>query len=418
MSVERALPERRRLIFVNRFFYPDESATSQILSDLTCGLAQRGFAVQVICSRQLYDDPGAILPTSEVTFGVQVHRLGGTRFGRQRLLGRAFDYLSFYAACALRLLRVVRRRDIVIAKTDPPLVSVVCALATKWRGATLINWQQDVFPEVASLLGANPLPTVLDAVLRRIRNWSLQVARMNVVIGSRMREHMEARGVPGARLRVIENWADASGVTPKSPSSSQLRHQLGLVDRFVVGYSGNLGRAHEFDTLLAAALALRTAPEFVFLIIGSGAKMPGFKQAVADLELTNVVFVPYQARESLGDSLAAADVHVVSLLPALEGLIVPSKFYGILAAGRPVAFIGDPEGELARIVRAAACGIAVETGNSTEFVRQLRCLRDDASLRAAMGERARCLLTDSYSLNDGVRKWESLLADVSSVGGL
>jgi glycosyltransferase involved in cell wall biosynthesis len=145
--------------------------------------------------------------------------------------------------------------------------------------------------------------------------------------------------------------------------------------------------------------------------------MPGFKQAVADHGLSNVEFLPYQARESLGDSLAAADVHVVSLLPALEGLIVPSKFYGILAAGRPVAFIGDKEGELARIVRAAACGIAIERGDSAELVRQLRRLRDDASLRHGMGDRARHLLTQSYSLDAGVCKWELLLADVSAKGG-
>jgi colanic acid biosynthesis glycosyl transferase WcaI len=240
--------ERRKLIFVNRFFYPDESATSQILSDLARGLAQRGFDVQVICSGQLYEDPGANLPTSEITFGVRVYRVGSTRFGRQRLVGRALDYLSFYAACARRLLRSLHRGDIVIAKTDPPLISVVCALAAKWRGATLINWQQDVFPEVASLLGANPLPSVLDAILRRVRNWSLRTARMNVVIGGRMREHLAACGIPGSRLCVIENWADASGVAPKSPSTSALRLRLGLLDRFVVSYSGNLGRAHEFDT--------------------------------------------------------------------------------------------------------------------------------------------------------------------------
>jgi len=108
----------------------------------------------------------------------------------------------------------------------------------------------------------------------------------------------------------------------------------------------------------------------------------------------------------------------VSLLPALEGLIVPSKLYGILAAARPVAFIGDTEGELARIVREAACGFAIETGDSADLVRQLRCLRDDASLRVKMGERARSLLTESYTLNAGVGKWELLLAELRAVGAL
>jgi colanic acid biosynthesis glycosyl transferase WcaI len=402
-------PGRFKLIFVNRYFAPDQSATSQILTDLAAGLAQRGFNVHVVCAAQLYDDPDARLARSERLAGVTVHRLVTTRFGRHRLAGRAIDYASFYVSCAFKLLILLRRGDIVVAKTDPPLVSLVCALAVKVRGAALVNWQQDVFPEIASLLGANPLPRWLDVLLRRGRDASLRAAKMNVVIGSRMLQYFIRGGIPAAQLCVIENWADAQKVMPKLPSASELRARLGLLDRFVVAYSGNLGRAHEFETILGAAKALESDPVFAFLIIGGGAKIPAFKQAVADCGLNNVRFLPYQPREALDDSLAAADVHVASLLPSLEGFVVPSKFYGILAAGRPVVFVGDPDGELSRIIHAWKCGLVVNVAAGDELATQLCRLQSTPNACAAMGRRARELLNEKYDTRTGIEKWSAML---------
>jgi colanic acid biosynthesis glycosyl transferase WcaI len=400
---------RAKLIFVNRYFAPDQSATSQMLTDLAGGLAQRGFDVHVICCAQLYDDPDARLVRSEQSAGVTVHRIATTRFGRRRLPGRAIDYASFYISCAFELLKLLRRQDIVVAKTDPPLVSLVCAMVVKLRGAALINWQQDVFPEIASLLGKNPLPRWLDALLRRCRDASLRAAKMNVVIGSRMLEYFVRSGIPATQLCVIENWADPEKVMPKLPSASALRARLGLIDRFVVGYSGNLGRAHEFETLLGAAKALESEPVFAFLIIGGGAKIPAFKKAVADCGLKNVCFLPYQPRDELCDSLAAADVHVASLLPSLEGFLVPSKFYGILAAGRPVVFIGDPDGELSQIIQASKCGLVVQVSAGEELALQLTGLRAAPNACTLMGRRARELLDEKYASTTGVEKWSALL---------
>jgi glycosyltransferase involved in cell wall biosynthesis len=404
---------RKQLIFVNRFFYPDQSATSQILHDLASALARRGFCIHVLCSRQLYDDPEARLPASETIDGVQVHRLRTTRFGRGRLLGRAVDYASFYLGAALALWKLVRRGDVVVAKTDPPLISLVCAVAVRLRRGLLVNWQQDVFPEIASHLGVNPLPRPIDAVLRRWRNASMRQAAVNVLIGVRMREHFARMGIPREKLMVIENWSDSTAIVPLAAHASRLREEQGLRDRFVVGYSGNLGRAHEIETLLGAAEALRDTPEIVFLIVGGGARMAALRGAVAERSLGNFRFLPYQPRDRLGDSLAAADVHLASLIPALEGLIVPSKFYGILAAGRPIVFVGDADGEIAREIRAADCGLAVGIGDSVGLARSLRLLRQDTSLRLAMGQRARRLLTDRYDVGIGVDKWAAVFTGLT-----
>jgi|SRR5579883_1853167 len=405
------MSEKARIVFVNRFFFPDTSATAQLLSDLAFALASSRFEVHVVCSRQLYADPDAKLLPRESIRGVRVHRVASTRFGRARLPGRAIDYASFYLTAGWTLARLLRRRDVLIAETDPPLISLVACLAAGLRRATLVNWLQDVFPEVASRLGANPLPPVLDRSLRVLRDASLRAARCNVVLGERMRDYIVGR-VPQARCRIIENWADTGGVTVVPAERSELRQRLGLTGRFVIGYSGNLGRAHEFDTLLGAARLL--PPEVAFLFIGGGQKHRKLEARVAQEGLRSFYFAPYQPRESLSDSLAAADVHWVSLLPSLEGLIVPSKFYGVLAAGRPVLFIGDEQGELARVINATGCGAVIKAGDSPALARIIEALRSDPYEVHRMGSVARQLICNRYGMSAAIDHWIALLTEVQS----
>jgi colanic acid biosynthesis glycosyl transferase WcaI len=398
-----------KIVFVNRFFHPDQSATSQLLTDLAVGLAQSGHRIEVVCSRQRYDEAGANLKRADSTDGVSIHRVWTTNFGRHRLFGRAFDYATFYMSCALSLLTILKRGDTVVAKTDPPLISIIAMAAARLKGAHLINWLQDIFPEVASRLGANPLPRALDALLRRCRNRSLLSARMNVVLGARMYEWLLGFGVPASNIRIVENWAEAAQGIPKSVNQSMLRAKAGLRDAFVVGYSGNLGRAHEFQTLLEASALLQGDPNIVFLMVGGGAGMTRLQKIVAQRGLKNFRFLPYQPRDSLADSLAASDVHWVSLIPSLEGLIVPSKFYGILAAARPVIFIGDPEGEIARAIRAAQCGSTVAVNDADAFAQVVRDLKADPARRSRLGENGYHCYSERYSARRALGQWTDII---------
>ena len=400
---------RFKVIFVNRYFFPDQSATSQMLSDLAFGLAKRGFSIHVLCSRQRYDQPRANLAALEVINGVTVHRVWTTRFGRDRLAGRALDYLSFYISSAWILPKMLNRADIVVAKTDPPLISIVAMMAAKAKGARLINWLQDIFPEVATQLGNNPLPRWVNAIVRRVRDSTLRAADMNIVLGERMREFVERLGIPAAKICVVENWAD-NDAGPPGEAECTLRKQLGLAGKFVVGYSGNLGRAHEFQTLLDAAALLDADKDIAFLMIGGGVGMTALKQAVERRRMGNFQFLPYQPRITLPDSMTAADVHWVSLLPALEGLIVPSKLYGILASGRPVIFVGDPDGEVARLIGPANAGVSVAVGDARDLARQIVELKSDSGRCALMGRNGYRLYRDNFTPNRALARWGDILA--------
>jgi glycosyltransferase involved in cell wall biosynthesis len=370
------------LLFVNRYFHPDHSATSQMLSDLSFHLAERGWRVEVVTSRQRYDDSSAKLPPRETVRGVVVRRVWSTRFGRGFLPGRAIDYVTFYASAFFALFRRATRDSTIIALTDPPLISVVAAVAAILRRATLINWTQDVFPEVAEALGMRAL-----RVLRRIRDWSLRRAKVNVALGDLM-----AARLPHAV--VIHNWADVSLHSVDIPHA-----------RFVLGYSGNLGRAHDARTMLEAIRALRDDDGIEFVVTGGGAQFESLRAE----RLPNVRFAGYAPRERLSESLSSADAHLVTLLPALEGLIVPSKFYGVLAVARPVLFVGARDGELARIIHSYDCGFIIEPGDGEELARRIRELAGDRDRARAIGLRGRRLYEERFAPHIALAAWERVL---------
>ncbi|MBE0622165.1 MAG: glycosyltransferase family 4 protein [Burkholderiales bacterium] len=402
-----------RVIFLNRYFYPDHSATSQMLSDLAFFLAAAGHEVCVVTSCQRYDDPAAMLPPHERVDGVEVFRVRTTRFGRDNLLGRASDYATFYLAAGWRLWRIARSGNVVVAKTDPPLISVVAAFVVLGRGARLINWVQDVFPEVAEALGVRALSGPQAGLLRRLRNGAFRSAAANVVLGERMAEVVARAGGLAERIRVIPNWADMEAIRPVAAADNPLRHEWGLDGKFVICYSGNMGRVHEFGTILDAAQRLAGKAEaIVFLFIGGGAQRRMVEDEVRRSGLANVQFRPYQDRAGLSYSLGVGDVHLVSQRPEVEGYVFPSKLYGILAAGRPVVFIGDAQGEISALVEREGIGAAVRQGDAAGLASGLVRLAGDAALREAMGVRARTLLCERYDKRIAFKAWQELLGEL------
>jgi colanic acid biosynthesis glycosyl transferase WcaI len=400
-----------KIVFLNRYFFPDHSATSQLLSDVAFHLADAGYEVHVITSQQLYDSPTTRLPKLERIRGVQVHRVWTSRFGRSRLVGRASDYLSFYLSAALELFALAQRGTVIVAKTDPPLISVVAGWVARLRGARLVNWLQDVFPEVALELGVKVLRSPLGTWARVLRDASLRAAVANVVLGDCMAERVRARGIDAGAIKVIPNWADGDAITPLASENNPLREQWGLANKFVVMYSGNMGRAHELGPIVEAAQALRHEASLVCLLVGDGAGRAPLEREVAEKELPNVLFRPYQPREQLRYSLTLGDVHLAALKPELEGLIVPSKAYGIFAAGRSMIFMGANDGELGRLLREFDCGEVVQSGNGKALATSIVRMMSNRERTRAMGLRARELFDRRFSKVVALAAWEKVLTE-------
>ena len=402
------------IIFLNRFYAPDHSATAQILSDLAVDLAARGHDVTVIASRALYGQDRGLLPRHETIDGVTVLRVT-TPSTRRAMVGRVAAYLSYLVFAPIMAARIARRGSVLVAKTDPPLLSVPIAMVAWLRGAVLIAWLQDLYPEIAVAYGIRIAQGPVGRGLTALRNSSLRHAARIVAIGELMADRVADIGIARARIAVIPNWSNDAGIVPLSNRSPDLRAAWDIpATAFVLAYSGNLGRAHEYDTLLAAANALRTRADIVFLFVGGGHMSERLAAQVAALGLTNFRFVPYQPREKLSESLATGDAHWISLRPDFEGLIVPSKVFGVCAAGRAVIAVCALDGELPRLLVPAGAGVAVAPGDDTALAEAIVALADDRARTVAMGRAARALLDGGYTRVHALTRWLGLL---DSIGG-
>ena len=344
-----------RLLFINRFFYPDQSATARLLTDLAEELASQAIGVTVVTGRVGYLDGEQIGSPHDCYKGVTVERVWSTRFGRRSALGRLADYVSFYMSAGWATVRS-RNIDCLIVWSDPPLLSLLAAFLRPLKGWKTICWLQDVFPENAVRAGILK-DGWLARTLTRIAHWSLQASHRIIVVGRCMERHLLLAGVPQTRVVRISNWADGECLTPVAPDENWFRKEHDLNGHLVVMYSGNVGIVHDADSLLRVIRSLRGMPEVCFVFMGYGKGKAQLEECGRREGLTNLRFIEYQAQQHLRFSLSAGDIHLVSLRTNMEGLSVPSKVYGIMAVGRPVVFIGPQGSEVACVVREAGCGL-------------------------------------------------------------
>lgn len=400
-----------RVVAVNQFYAPDHAATSQLLTELCEDLASRGDDLTVIASRGGYLGGGPPLPAREIRSGVHVERPFATRFGKATMAGRLADYLTFWGSSVTRAI-LARRPDVLLVLTTPPMIAAGGALVALARRLPLVTWVQDVYPEAAVALGVlsprGPATRALDAMGRATHHAAARI----VALSEGMAERLAAQGAPRERLRVLPNWSDGRVVRPLPRENHPFRRAHGLEDRFVAMYSGNLGAGHDVATFVAAARRLeRSLPELVVLFIGEGARKAEAQQLARGLE--NVRFLPYQPHDKLGESLSAADVHLISLREDLAGLLVPSKLYGALAAGRPVLYLGPPSCEVARVLREDDLGWAGRPGDVDGLCRALEDAVRNRAVWADRGDRARQIFSLRYDRPISSARWRDLLHEAS-----
>ena len=402
-------PTASRLIFVNRYYWPDEPATAQLLTDLAEALAARGHRVTVITSH----DGTPETHRRETRRGVEIIRVSSTRWGHRQLAAKAVDYATFALGIVRALRSEARSGDRIIAMTDPPALALFAAAATRRKGAITICWLQDIFPEIALALSPGRVLARLCSPWIDRRNADWRRAGACVAISSDMAAMVGESGVPADRIGVIPNWAPGrDALAPVTHERNPLRHQWGLEGKFVAAYSGNLGRVHVFDPLLAAAVLLRDEPRILFLFIGTGPQRQALEERTRKLGLTNVLFQPAQPQARLAESLSVADVHLVTLRPGCERLVFPSKVYGIAAVARPLIYVGPLQCELARTIQQNGFGIAVSVDDTAALAGALRAVQADPARCAAMGGAAARWSAQQGGLGAAVTRWENLLATV------
>ncbi len=396
---------RLRLLVLNQYYRPGVEATAHLLTEL-CEELARDHDVTVITGRlRDYEDE----PDYEVCNGVEIVRVHSTSFDRAPLHRRALNYFTYLGRALRRGLRA-RRPDVVLCMTDPPMVGDVALLVARRFRRPLVVISQDVFPEIAVELRRLTNPVLVRALDILIR-WYLRRATRVVAIGETMRMRLEAKGVPPSRLRVIPNWADTSAIVPQERDNAWAREHE-LVDRFVVMHSGNVGHAQDLETLIRATPTLRDLDGLAVVVVGFGARHAYLESLRDELGADAVRFLPYQPRELLSLSLSSADVHYVGLARGLAGYVVPSRLYGILAAGRPVLVAADPASETAQLVRHVGCGIWVPPGDPAAVGAAIRDLAAGEHDLVAMGRRGREYVEAEAGRDAAFARYRALLEEL------
>ena len=366
------------ILFINRVYPPAKGATGDMLQGITESLAARGWDVSVLTTSESGE------PKNSTRRGVRILRAGGA-LSRRNVLLRAVSYVFMIPWLMTRAL-LLPRTDFVVTMTDPPMLVVVGLVMKFFKHNRVIHWAQDLYPEVAEELGVLPRGNALTNLLRRLSTEALVRGDAVVAIGRCMASRLTARGVSYAKISIIPNWAPP--IQSLDRSNNPFRRAHGLEGQFVVIYSGNMGLAHEFDTVLDAAESLR-GHRVVFLFIGEGPRRVEVEAAARLRGIENIRFLPSQSADKLSESLSAADAHLVTMRPNLCGLVVPSKVYGVLAAGRPCLFVGPADSEAARLIRETDSGFVVEPGQSAQLASEILDWAGNPTLHAAACRKAR-----------------------------
>lgn len=375
-----------RIALLNQFFWPDTSATSQILSDTARFLAEE-HEITVICSG---NGVASTNGNSGFATGVSTIRTRSSGFSH-RTTYRISSYVSYLAGSLYWGLKS-KRPDVYVTLTTPPVLPILGSLLTTLRGAKHVIWEMDVYPDIATDIHYLKPGGLIDRVSGSALDWSRRRAHAIIVLGHDMKDRLTARGISEHRIHVVENWADGSEIRPLPFPDGPL----------VIHYSGNLGLAHETETIQEVIRRLANHPNFQFVFAGGGPRRSALEEFCRSQEIFNVDFRTYCKRSELGTSLAEGHLGLVTQLPQTVGSVVPSKIYGIMAAGRPLLFIGPAESTPARHIRRFQCGWHIQAGDVDGLESLLFQLSGNRHLLCEAGSRARRAFESTFDLSFGL----------------
>ncbi|MCA9137976.1 MAG: glycosyltransferase family 4 protein [Planctomycetales bacterium] len=375
---------RRRIVFLNRSYWPDIEATGQLLTDLCRGLSSH-FDVHVICGQPNSPEPGSsyLQVGAEEREGVTIHRLAHRQFQKKNPFGRILNLVSFFISTRRYLKQHDLGADVVVSETDPFLLPIAGAEHARRVGAEHCVYLQDIYPDVAEAVGKVRVPLLASFLRRKLRAAYKDASRI-IVLGRCMRQRLTNQpwGIHRDKIEIVPNWSDCRKISPIHHDENQFRKRLGLDDAFVVMHSGNMGLTQRLEVLISAAAQPNWPARAKLLLVGNGASRGKLLEHTASLNLPpgRVEFIHYQPRNKLAESLTAADVHVVSMHQNVTGCLCPSKLYGIMAAGRGVIAIADPKTDLCQTIIERDLGWCVKPGNPSAIADAVAAAETEARL--------------------------------------
>jgi hypothetical protein len=390
--------DRKTLLVFSQTFVPDPASVGQHMADVAFEMGRRGHRVIVYTANRGYEDPSVKYPPREFRHGVEIRRLAFSSFGKKNLIIRALGTLTFLVQCVVVALFTRNLRGIFFS-TSPPLIGAAAGLAKMIRRVPIAYWAMDLNPDQLIAMGKVGRYSLTAKVLERVNRFILRRSDVVFALDRFMAGRLRQRGVTESKMVVMPPWPHEEHMdVPPDQATNPFRVGHGLAGKFVIMYSGNHSPANPLRTLLDAAVRLKADDSLRFLFVGGGLGKREVEQHIREHQLANAVSLRYQPLSELGNSLGAADVHVVSLGDNMVGIIHPCKIYGAMAVGRPILFIGPRPSHVSDILEEHGIGWHVSHGDVEGCVRAIEAARATAPAELArMGELARSVLRERVS---------------------
>jgi glycosyltransferase involved in cell wall biosynthesis len=403
--------EPTRVVILNQYYVPDVASTGHLLHELAVELVELGFEVEVLTGRPSYGPPETWqdCPLKETVDGVKIRRLKVARFDKNFLPGRAFNYLTFVIPMILSVLLKSRRDTVYLYTTNPPFLGAIGWFVSLFRTHHYVTLLHDAHPQLGIWVGTFKKGSLIDRVWMALNRRKYRRTKEAIVLCSAAKE-LVAKTYPIApeHVHVIPNWADGEDLYPISKSESGIARDNGLIDDFVLLYSGNMGLYYDFDTVLEAAALLKDEP-FKLVLAGGGGKRNAIEKHVKDHGLENVVMMPYQPFEKLNEALNSCDASLVTIAEGIEGISFPSKLYTSLAVGKAIVALSEDWSELRRIVEHNHCGTWSALGDAEGLAEKIRGMIHDKAATEAMGTSAREVFEKGYTRQVCAAKYAEVL---------
>jgi glycosyltransferase involved in cell wall biosynthesis len=377
-----------KLLFLCQVFYPEQQSTSQLFTNLFEHLSGENFEVSVICGYPSRPAGEAKIASSEVKGGIRIRRVGVNVDFKKNLFLRACHYL-FYLLGVLRALPSFKHYDHVVVATNPPFLPAAIGFFRRFFNFRYMPFLLDLYPEGLIELGKWNETGLASSMWSAMNRHAYRNAEKIIVLGRDMQTLVKDRyGLTDDKFEYFPHWSSFEATQPAKAEQTALWKENKLAESFVIQYSGNMGLWHDIETLVRAAKRLEKIPGIVFLFIGDGMRKKGALKLAEELGVKNIVWLPFQPLETLGDSLACCHLALISQRKGLEGVAVPCKLYGILASGRGVLGLVPKDSEVGLAVTESGCGMVFDPDDDEGLVQAIENLAGQRNQVEKMGRLA------------------------------
>ena len=386
-----------KLLIITQFFPPDYAATGQLIHELASNLGQSDIQVNIFTGQPGYVFQQEQAPNIEIKNNLNIRRSKTVQICSKRIRAKALNGIIFTLRSTWHIIRNARQNNVILLTTAPPFLGIVGYIANLCFGSDYICLIYDLYPNVVVELGIVSETNLITKLWHQVNAMVWKRSKKIIVLSETMKQRIATQHPETTdKISVIHNWANADWIKPLAKQENWFARQHQLDRKFTVLYSGNMGRCHDIETILGAMKLLRNQPvQFVF--IGAGAKREPCRQTVTELEIDNCIFLPYQDKAHLPYSLTACDLALVSIAPGLEGVVAPSKLYGIMAAGKAIAAICEPHSYLRQIIDEAGCGAYVDNNRSQDLAAFIMNLATNPELAIDMGRAGRNYMIGNFT---------------------